>query len=656
MYRILIPILLSLFVASSALAVPLKLSQQGKLLSSDKSPLDGEHQMTFRLFDSVDGNTAAWSETLSVDLEGGYYSVLLGETTALDDLLFSAGSLWLELSIDGVALEPRQEVVSVPHALRAGSAETVEGGSVDATEVSIDGELVIDAAGTWVGVSPEVLWTELVGVPADLLDGDDNDDTLATTVCSDGQVLAYSTTFSAWGCATSQTLTEQDVEDFVTNGALDLAAGSTVGGAAISTGAHTVDTDTQLSEQQVEGFISNGALDLAAGSTLAGAAISTGSHTVDTDTQLSEQQVEGFISNGALDLAAGSTVGGATISTGSHTVDTDTQLNEQQVEGFITNDALDLDAGTTIGGVTVTPPTVSSAEDTALAQNASLDVTHPADAGNLRSVTVLVNGATTIGSVFYTDLENGGADVVSGNTPTFSGNAAIQSDARFGSAALRAPTDVHYATWSVAPGTLNFGGGDFTIRLWFKSTQSHQGGGYWGAFMGTVAGTSNTSGSNWVIGMREFDGLRLSRNNSNSYDNASCWGPAQPNQWHHLALERSSGTIRLYVDGVAECSHTDVGSWGSNSLTQLHVGGLLDFDNTPGLYFDEIEISKSALYEGNNFTPPTAPASSLIPPGWHVVSNGSRFHVQYVDATTTRVTKLDAGSSHVQVVVRTYGD
>ena len=38
MSRILIPILLSLFVASSALAVPLKLSQQGKLLSSDKTP------------------------------------------------------------------------------------------------------------------------------------------------------------------------------------------------------------------------------------------------------------------------------------------------------------------------------------------------------------------------------------------------------------------------------------------------------------------------------------------------------------------------------------------------------------------------------------------------------------------------------------------
>jgi hypothetical protein len=70
-----------------------------------------------------------------------------------------------------------------------------------------------------------------------------------------------------------------------------------------------------------------------------------------------------------------------------------------------------------------------------------------------------------------------------------------------------------------------------------------------------------------------------------------------------------------------------------------------------------LSSDKSALYGGNNFTPPTTPVPNLSSPGgWHVVSNGSRFLVQYVDTTTTRVTKLDAGSSHVQVVVRTYGD
>jgi len=52
--------------------------------------------------------------------------------------------------------------------------------------------------------------------------------------------------------------------------------------AVTAVGPHTVNTDTQLSEAQVEGFITNGAIDLDAGTTLGGAAISTGPHNIST--------------------------------------------------------------------------------------------------------------------------------------------------------------------------------------------------------------------------------------------------------------------------------------------------------------------------------------------------------------------------------------
>jgi hypothetical protein len=219
---------------------------------------------------------------------------------------------------------------------------------------------------------------------------------------------------------------------------------------------------------------------------------------------------------------------------------------------------------------------------------------------------------------------------------------------------LYAATDIHHATWTVAPGTLNFGTGDFTIRLWFKNDEGYISGGYQGTYLGTVAGSSIAYGSDWFIGMRELDSLSFSYG-GNVYIAHDVWGPASPGQWYHLVIERSSGIVRLYVNGNVVVSIPDTAAWGDDTLTDLHIGGLRDFDNTPGLHFDEIEIIKSAVYGGLDFIPPTAPTPSTTSlEGWHVVTDDTRFLIQYVDATTTRVTKLDSGSKHVKVVVRTF--
>ncbi|HCP47591.1 MAG TPA: hypothetical protein DIU15_16235, partial [Deltaproteobacteria bacterium] len=83
----------------------------------------------------------------------------------------------------GVPVEPRQEMTSVPWALRARSAESaesVDGGSVNASELSIGSVQVIDGTGAWVGSTPAVDWTDLTGVPPDIADGDLDTDTQLT--------------------------------------------------------------------------------------------------------------------------------------------------------------------------------------------------------------------------------------------------------------------------------------------------------------------------------------------------------------------------------------------------------------------------------------------------------------------------------------------
>ena len=74
-------------------------------------------------------------------------------------------------------------------------------------------------------------WSDISGIPSDIADGDS--DTLAALSCSLGQLAAWNG--AAWACADDNGLTETEVEAFVTNDPLDLAAGSMVAGNEIVT-------------------------------------------------------------------------------------------------------------------------------------------------------------------------------------------------------------------------------------------------------------------------------------------------------------------------------------------------------------------------------------------------------------------------------------
>ncbi len=218
--------------ASTAWAVPMQLAHQGRLLDADSVPLDGSHTLGFALYDAELDGTVIWSEDVEALMTGGFYSVVLGVDEAdnpLDDLVLGGGPLWLELRVDsGEPLEPRHQLLSVPYAVMAGTATNVEGGYVDATEVAIDGDLVIDGDGNWVGPTPSVDWADLSGVPEAL-------DTLGGLSCSDGGVAKFDGDAGLWACATDLVLTTADVLAIVAGSTLDLGIGSSVDGGVIAT-------------------------------------------------------------------------------------------------------------------------------------------------------------------------------------------------------------------------------------------------------------------------------------------------------------------------------------------------------------------------------------------------------------------------------------
>ena len=202
-----------LSLSSAAWAVPAQLTHQGRFVDADGIPLTEDSTITFRLMDSDSGGSTLWDEEQTVGLTNGFYSVVLGadeDENPLETDVLEQWPLWLEIQISGKpAMVPRLAIGSAAYARVAGIAEEVAGGPVDATEVSIDGTVVIDETGAWVGPSGEssLGWSDITEMPSDFSDGID-DDTQRT---------------------------DEDIRAVVGAEALDMAAGTTMGGVDIAT-------------------------------------------------------------------------------------------------------------------------------------------------------------------------------------------------------------------------------------------------------------------------------------------------------------------------------------------------------------------------------------------------------------------------------------
>ena len=201
--------LMLLLFPAVATAIPFELSHSGRLLDSAGNPLDGAHTVDFSLYGAETGGSPVWTEQDSLTFDRGVFHARLGDGTSLDTGLFTADEVWLGISVDsGTELPTRVRLVAVPYAFLAADAEhaayadnadhatNLSGGSVDATEIKIGGNTVIQADG-----KVRVDWADLTGVPAD-------GDTLASLSCASGQVAAWDG--SLWACSTPADDTNTD--------------------------------------------------------------------------------------------------------------------------------------------------------------------------------------------------------------------------------------------------------------------------------------------------------------------------------------------------------------------------------------------------------------------------------------------------------------
>jgi hypothetical protein len=84
--------------------------------------------LTLSVYSAESGGAPLWQEVHpNVQVNAGAFSVLLGSGTALPDNLFDEPDRWIEFTVNGVTLAPRQKFTSVPYALNADKVDGMDG-------------------------------------------------------------------------------------------------------------------------------------------------------------------------------------------------------------------------------------------------------------------------------------------------------------------------------------------------------------------------------------------------------------------------------------------------------------------------------------------------------------------------------------------------
>lgn len=123
--------------AQSNAKPPTQMTYQGFLTDGNGSPFGStapvNKTVIFRIYDSLTGGTLKWSSQQVVTVDKGYFSVLLGQGSAVGSEPFNAdltgvftgagaSDRYLELNADGTTIAPRLRFLPAPSAMLAKSA------------------------------------------------------------------------------------------------------------------------------------------------------------------------------------------------------------------------------------------------------------------------------------------------------------------------------------------------------------------------------------------------------------------------------------------------------------------------------------------------------------------------------------------------------
>lgn len=183
------------------------------------------------------------------------------------------------------------------------------------------------------------------------------------------------------------------------------------------------------------------------------------------------------------------------------------------------------------------------------------------------------------------------------------------------------------------------GTGDFTFEGWFYQT------------------ATNTYPGVLEIGVHTVNGILFIASNGSTitaYGPAGFMGTATApplNTWNHIAWVRSSGTFKIYVNGVGNAGTASASNFSDNTTTTF--GGESTRSNaayTYSGYMSGVRLVKGTAVYTANFTPPTAPLTAIS--GTSLLVQGTNAGI--VDASG-RNNLETVGDARISTTVKKYG-
>jgi len=204
---------------------------------------------------------------------------------------------------------------------------------------------------------------------------------------------------------------------------------------------------------------------------------------------------------------------------------------------------------------------------------------------------LLIHGDGADGSTTITDTS------ASSHVPVAAGHAQVDTaQKKFGTGSLLFDGTGDYVR---VPNHADFnvGSGDWTMDYWVRFATAD-----FMQYLGRINGNSPFQG--WYMVKTAAGNLNW-YTSSNTLRLASSGGELTTNNWHHIAIDSFSGTIRAYING------NSVASWAGtveNFETDLIIGAwVANGGSSLNGWIEEFRWSKGiSRYQGSNFTPPTS--------------------------------------------------
>ena len=231
-------------------------------------------------------------------------------------------------------------------------------------------------------------------------------------------------------------------------------------------------------------------------------------------------------------------------------------------------------------------------------------------------------GGTNINDVHNLIKGSGSAKAISIYTGSTSGGAVTSDDRSqyYGSSfyVVRGPTNNYTASdyiYRTGDTDLAFGTGDFTVEFWYYST---------GLVSNSCHFDNRHQSTNWPNSTNGFQfnsnssGTLMLRTGSGNIITVN--GGISVNSWFHLVITRSSGTIRLFVNGIERGSASN-----SNDFNEgrFHLGSAANNGEGSNGYYADLRIYKGVAKYTSNFIPAST-NPDILPDTPSGVSGGSK--------------------------------